>query len=111
MVPWEARIGIHIGPVVAGVVGKRKYAYDIWGRTVNIASRMESNGAAGKVNISSDLYEMVKEKYTCSYRGKIYAKNVGEIDMYFVEDEITPGNVNLTSNNIEKKSEPVLSGV
>lgn len=85
---WEIRIGIHVGPVVAGVVGKKKYAYDIWGSTVNIASRMESNGAPGRVNISASLYAMVKDSYACSHRGKIYAKNVGEIDMYFVESEI-----------------------
>ncbi len=82
---WDLRIGIHVGPIVAGVVGKKKYAYDIWGSTVNIASRMESNGEPGRVNISSTTYELIKEKYTCTYRGKIHAKNVGEIDMYFVE--------------------------
>ena len=85
---WDLRIGIHVGPIVAGVVGKKKYAYDIWGSTVNIASRMESNGEPGRVNISSATYELIKEEYQCSYRGKIYAKNVGEIDMYFVESLI-----------------------
>jgi class 3 adenylate cyclase len=85
--PWEARIGIHMGPVVAGVVGKKKYAYDIWGSTVNIASRMESNGYPGRINISSAAYEAIKEYFECSYRGKIKAKNAGEIDMYFVEFE------------------------
>ena len=85
--PWDVRIGIHVGPVVAGVVGKKKYAYDIWGSTVNIASRMESNGEPGRVNISASVYELIKDKYACSYRGKIYAKNVGEIDMYFVDQE------------------------
>lgn len=85
LVPWEMRIGIHVGPIVAGVVGKRKYAYDIWGSTVNIASRMESNGEPGKINISSSVYEMVKDQFTCTYRGKIYAKNIGDIDMYFLE--------------------------
>jgi len=84
---WDLRIGIHVGPVVAGVVGHKKYAYDIWGSTVNIASRMESNGEPGQVNISSSVYEMVKDKFHCTYRGKIYAKNVGEIDMYFLDDE------------------------
>jgi adenylate cyclase len=83
--PWDLRIGIHVGPLVAGVVGKKKYAYDIWGSTVNIASRMESNGVPGQVNVSSSVYELMKDKYECSYRGKIYAKNVGEIDMYFLE--------------------------
>lgn len=87
--PWYLRIGIHVGPVVAGVVGKMKYAYDIWGSTVNIASRMESNGEPGKVNISSATYELVKDYYQCSYRGKISAKNIGEIDMYFIEHEHT----------------------
>lgn len=84
---WELRIGIHVGPVVAGVVGKKKYAYDIWGSTVNIASRMESNGMPGQINISSSIYQLIKDKYTCIHRGKIHAKNIGEIDMYFIEAE------------------------
>jgi adenylate cyclase len=88
MPPWDVRIGINTGPIVAGVVGKKKYAYDVWGSTVNIASRMESNGEAGRVNISAATYELVKDKYACTYRGKIFAKNIGEIDMYFVEDEL-----------------------
>lgn len=82
---WELRIGIHTGPIVAGVVGRKKYAYDIWGSTVNIASRMESNGEPGKVNISASTYNLVKDYFDCSYRGKISAKNIGEIEMYFVE--------------------------
>lgn len=88
---WEIRIGVHVGPVVAGVVGKKKYAYDIWGSAVNIASRMESNGAPGRVNISATTYEMIKDRFECSYRGKIFAKNLGELDMYFVECEKLPG--------------------
>jgi adenylate cyclase len=86
--PWELRIGIHIGPVVAGVVGRKKYAYDIWGSTVNIASRMENNGEPGLVNISAATYDLVKHQYKCVYRGKIFAKNIGEIDMYFVDGEL-----------------------
>ncbi len=85
---WELRAGIHTGPIMAGVVGKKKYAYDIWGSTVNVASRMESAGEAGKVNISSDTYNLVKDKFRCHHRGKVSAKNVGEIDMYFIESEI-----------------------
>lgn len=84
--PWELRIGIHVGPLVAGVVGKKKYAYDIWGSTVNIASRMESAGEPGQVNISSSVYDIIRHRYECRYRGKISAKNIGEIDMYFVEN-------------------------
>lgn len=83
--PWELRLGVHVGPMVAGVVGKKKYAYDIWGLTVNIASRMESNGEPGQVNVSSNVFELMKDKYAFKYRGKIYAKNIGDIDMYFVE--------------------------
>jgi class 3 adenylate cyclase/tetratricopeptide (TPR) repeat protein len=97
MAPWTLRIGIHVGSVVAGVVGKKKYAYDIWGSTVNIASRMESNGEPGKVNISSSTYELIKDYYECTYRGKISAKNIGEIDMYFIGHEhVIPKNLLLT---------------
>lgn len=85
---WNIRVGINTGQLVAGVVGKKKYAYDIWGSTVNVASRMESNGEPGRVNISASTYELVKDKYACTHRGKIFAKNIGEIDMYFVEKEI-----------------------
>ncbi len=82
---WQLRIGIHNGEAIAGVVGKIKFAYDIWGDTVNIASRMESSGQADKINISGVTYEYVKDFFDCTYRGKIYAKNKGEIDMYFVD--------------------------
>ncbi len=85
---WVIRIGINTGPVVAGVVGKKKYAYDIWGSTVNVASRMESNGEPGRVNISAATYDLIKDKYNCTYRGKVFAKNIGEIDMYFVDHEL-----------------------
>jgi adenylate cyclase len=86
--PFEIRIGINTGPVVAGIVGVRKFAYDIWGDTVNLSNRMESHGKAGKVNISGSTYELVKNKYTCIHRGKIMTKSKGEIDMYFVEEQV-----------------------
>lgn len=82
---WSVRIGIHSGSVVAGVVGKRKYAFDIWGNTVNVASRMESSGEVGRVNVSAYTYDLIKKDYECEYRGKVSAKGKGEIDMYFVK--------------------------
>ena len=88
-IPFELRIGIHTGPVVAGIVGVKKYAYDIWGDTVNLAARVEQNSEAGKINISGSTYELVKDKFNCVHRGKIEAKNKGEINMYFVEQSIS----------------------
>ncbi len=85
---FQIRIGIHTGSVVAGIVGIRKFAYDIWGDTVNIASRMESSGEAGKINISGSTYALIKDKFTCVHRGKIEAKNKGQIEMYFVESAL-----------------------
>lgn len=81
----EIRIGVHTGPVVAGIVGVKKFAYDIWGDTVNTASRMESSGETGRVNISSSTYSLVKDRYRCVHRGKVSAKGKGDIDMYFAE--------------------------
>ena len=83
-VMWQLRIGIHTGAVTAGVVGDKKFAYDIWGDTVNTASRMESSGEAGRINISGATYQLVKEQFNCEFRGKIPAKNKGEIEMYFI---------------------------
>jgi len=87
---WGMRIGIHTGKVIAGVVGKKKFAYDIWGDTVNLASRMESSGEDGRINISDVTYKHVKAFYRCQYRGGIVAKNKGSVDMYFVEEKIIP---------------------
>ena len=87
---WDIRIGIHTGTVVAGVVGHKKLSYDIWGDTVNTASRMESAGEAGKINISGTTYEFVKEFFLCEHRGKMPVKYKGELDMYFVSG-IMPG--------------------
>lgn len=81
---WQIRIGIHSGSLLAGVIGKKKFTYDVWGDTVNIASRMESSGIAGAINISPATFELVKDFFDCQYRGKIAAKNKGYIDMYFV---------------------------
>jgi len=84
---FEIRIGVHTGTVVAGIVGLKKFQYDIWGDTVNTASRIESSGEEGKVNISGSTYELVKNQFSCTHRGKIQAKGKGELDMYFVEAE------------------------
>jgi histidine kinase len=82
---FELRIGIHTGPLVAGIVGMKKFAFDIWGDTVNTAARMEQSGEAGKINISESTYELIKDKFLCDYRGEIDAKNKGKLKMYFVE--------------------------
>lgn len=82
---WDLRIGVHTGAVIAGVVGHKRMSYDIWGDTVNTASRMESSGYPGKVNISGHTYELVKEFFVCEYRGRMPVKYKGDIDMYFVK--------------------------
>jgi len=84
---FEIRIGIHSGSVVAGIVGVKKFAYDIWGDTVNTAARMEQNSEAGRINISATTYELVKDKFNCEYRGEIDAKGKGMLKMYYVSAE------------------------
>ncbi|TAJ15297.1 guanylate cyclase [Marinilabiliaceae bacterium JC017] len=82
---WELRIGVHTGPVISGVIGQKKLSFDIWGDTVNIASRMESSGIAGEINITGITYHLIKELFNCEYRGKMPIKYKGETDMYFVK--------------------------
>ena len=84
-IKWKIRIGIHSGPISAGVVGKRKFAYDIFGDTINTASRIETAGEEGRINVSAYTYDLIKDTYPCEYRGKINAKGKGELDMYFVD--------------------------
>ncbi|WP_244199270.1 adenylate/guanylate cyclase domain-containing protein [Flavobacterium psychrolimnae] len=86
---FKIRIGINTGPLVAGVVGIKKFSYDIWGDTVNIASRMESNSEPGRINISEHTYQIIKNDFDCEYRGEIEVKNKGMMKMYFVNDPIT----------------------
>jgi len=82
---WDLRIGVDTGPIIAGVIGRSKVNYDIWGSTVNMASRMESSGDPGKINITGNTFMLVKDFFICKYRGRMPVKNKGEIDMYFIE--------------------------
>ena len=84
---WEIRIGINTGSVIAGIVGSKKFAYDIWGDTVNIASRIESSGMHGVVNISESTYNEVKNEFNCVSRGNIVVKNKGAVPMFYVEND------------------------
>lgn len=87
--PFEVRIGINTGPVVAGVVGTKKFQYDLWGNTVNIAARMESNSEPGKINVAETTYQYLKDRHHFTYRGVIKAKNEQLLKMYFAEEKIT----------------------
>ncbi len=82
--PWRIRFGIHTGELVAGVVGMKKWSYDIWGHTVNTAKRLENAAEQGMVNISHSTYREIETYFICEYRGKVEAKHIGEIDMYNV---------------------------
>ena len=84
-ISFDIRVGIHSGPLIAGVVGIKKFAYDIWGDAVNTAARMQQNGFEGKINVSGTTYELIKHRFHCAPRGRIEAKNKGLVDMYFVE--------------------------
>lgn len=96
---FDIHLGVNTGPVVAGVVGSKKFAYDIWGDTVNVASRMETSSKPGKINISEFTYELVKESFDCTYRGEIVVKNKGSMKMYFVNNQKIKKD--LVSNSIE----------
>lgn len=88
IIPFDIRLGINTGPVVAGVVGTKKFQYDIWGSTVNLAARMESSSTPGKINISENTYQLVKDEFPCAYRGEIETQKGEVLKMYFVEDQV-----------------------
>jgi class 3 adenylate cyclase len=81
---WDLRVGLHTGPVIAGVVGRRKFIYDVWGDAVNVAARMESAGAAGKINVSEAIYHRTKDLFDFEPRGSVEAKNKGRLEMFFL---------------------------
>ncbi|TGM97025.1 adenylate/guanylate cyclase domain-containing protein [Leptospira yasudae] len=106
---WELRLGIHSGEVIAGVIGDKKFAYDVWSDTVNTASRCESSGVSGKINISGATFELVKDFFDCDYRGLVEAKNKGKIKMYFVNGILPElqekNNPNTPNSQFKKKYE------
>ena len=110
MAHFDIRIGINTGPVVAGVVGKKKFAYDIWGDSVNVASRMESNSQAGRINVSENTFQLIKNEFHCEYRGEIEVKNKGLMKMYFVESSKVTSVINETEikpKSIKKTTIPI----
>ena len=83
--PWKVRIGIHTGPVIAGVVGIKKFAFDVWGETVNFSSRMESSSAPNRINLSARTHSRVKDFFDCETRGQVTTKEGKAYDMYFAK--------------------------
>lgn len=108
--PWQLRLGVHTGNLISGVVGKNKFAFDIWGDTVNTAARMESSGDVMKVNISGSTYKHIKDYFDCTPRGKIDAKNKGQIEMYFV-DSLKPAYSHPENNHIPNAKFLAILGV
>jgi len=105
----ELRIGIHTGELIAGVVGKNKFAYDVWGETVNTAKRLESSGEINKINISGETYNIVKDYFLCTYRGRLPAKHSDEYQMYFVNRIKKDYSGNETGNKPNKKLLDILN--
>ncbi len=81
---WNIRIGVHAGPLVAGVIGRQKFSYDVWGTTVNLASRMESSGAPGRINVSEEIHRRTEPFYLWEPRGPQPVKNLGTAEMFFL---------------------------
>jgi len=94
LIRFDARIGIHSGPIIAGVVGAKKFAYDIWGDTVNVAARLEGKSSAQRINISASTYALIKDHFLCIKRGSISVKNMKDLEMYFVDQPVTAPQLN-----------------
>lgn len=110
---WEMRIGINTGPIMAGIVGEKKFVYDIWGDAVNVASRLETADEPGRINISGLTYKRIRDYFECEHRGNIMVKNRGLIDMYFVnrlKPEYSADPDGLTPNDAFKKRYDEMSG-
>lgn len=107
MAHFDIRIGMNTGPIVAGVVGTKKFAYDIWGDSVNVASRMETKSLPGKINVSETTYNLIKDVYDCEYRGEIDVKNKGMMKMYFVNGIKDYGFVRQMEYDIAHPGDPV----
>ena len=106
-IKWQMRVGFHSGGLVAGVVGTKKFTYDVWGDTVNTAARMESGGEPGRINISSATFDLVKSYFDCEHRGKFHAKGKGEIDMYFVGEQTKE----IETKNVISVNKTPISGI
>ncbi len=83
--PLDIRIGIHSGSCIGGIIGKKKFSYDLWGKTINIASRMESHGESGQIHVSDDTYQLLKDQFNFKKRALIMVKGFGEMSTYFLE--------------------------
>lgn len=111
---WELRLGIHTGELIAGVIGEKKFAYDVWSDTVNTASRCESSGEIGKINISKTTYDSIKDFFDCEYRGIITTKNKESIQMYFVNGLLPElqkdGNPRVPNHEFDKRYRQLPTG-